>query len=195
MWTTRTRTLFWYEDEDDQGSISPILTGISGLKWRRICCDGCSFNLFCYIINLNKFSKAKSEVSHVVWMLRNHIAEEHFVIKFILSVSNSHQRFGEAMDNFYIKCQISRHAPKAVGPSPKLYSMLLIEYWLWASKGNKNDINTRSTIVTILSESHQDLGATETFFWTCYFPLWCNSCCGDPRIVYKCCLQNGKKNK
>ncbi len=38
---------------------------------------------------------------------------------------------------------------------------LLIEYWLWASTGNKNDINTRSTIVSILSESHQDLGATE----------------------------------
>ncbi len=32
---------------------------------------------------------------------------------------------------------------------------IIIEYWLWASKGNKNDINTRSTIVSI-----QDLGAT-----------------------------------
>ncbi len=69
--------------------------------------------------------------------------------------------------------------------------VFIIEYWLWASKGNKNDINTQSTIVLILSESHQDLGATETFFWTCYFPLWCNSYCGDPRIVYKCCLQDG----
>ncbi len=75
--------------------------------------------------------------------------------------------------------------------SLKLKIRLIIEYWLWASKGNKNDINTRSTIVSILSESHQDLGATETFFWTCHFPLWCNSCCGDPRIVYKCCLQDG----
>ncbi len=51
--------------------------------------------------------------------------------------------------------------------------------------------NTWSTIVSILSESHQDPSATETFFWTCYFPLWCNSCCSDPRIVYKCCLYNG----
>ncbi len=53
--------------------------------------------------------------------------------------------------------------------------------------------NTWSTIVWILSESYQDLhvSATETFFWTCHFPLWCNSCCGDDRIVYKCCLQNG----
>ncbi len=69
--------------------------------------------------------------------------------------------------------------------------IMIIEYWLWASKESKNDINTWSTIVSILSESHQDLGVTETFFWTCYYPLWCNSCCGDTRIVYKCCLHDG----
>ncbi len=51
--------------------------------------------------------------------------------------------------------------------------------------------NTWSTIVPILSESHQDPSATEMFFWMCYYPLWCNSCCGDARIVYKCCLQDG----
>ncbi len=34
--------------------------------------------------------------------------------------------------------------------------------------------NTWSTIVSILSESHQDPSATETFFWMCYYPLWCN---------------------
>ncbi len=44
------------------------------------------------------------------------------------------------------------------------YTMMTIEYWLWSSKGNKNDINTWSTIVLILSESHQDLGATETYY-------------------------------
>ncbi len=51
--------------------------------------------------------------------------------------------------------------------------------------------NTWSTIISILSESHQDQSATEMFFWTCYFPLWCNICCGDARIVYKCCLPDG----
>ncbi len=45
--------------------------------------------------------------------------------------------------------------------------------------------NAWSTIVLILSKSHQDPSATETF----YFPLWCNSCCGDARIVYRFCLQ------
>ncbi len=31
--------------------------------------------------------------------------------------------------------------------------------------------NTWSTIVLILSESHQDLSVTEMFFWICHFPL------------------------
>ncbi len=75
------------------------------------------------------------------------------------------------------------------------YNIYIIEYWLWASKESKNDINTWSTIVSILSESHQDLGVTETFFWTCDYPLWCNSCCGDTKIVYKCCLQVGNVAK
>ncbi len=39
-------TFMLYQDEDDQGSINPILTGISGLKWRRTRCESCSFNLF-----------------------------------------------------------------------------------------------------------------------------------------------------
>ncbi len=60
-------------------------------------------------------------------MVRNHIAEEHFISKFILSVSNLHEWLEEAMDNFDIKCQIWRHASspcfKAVGASPKLYSI------------------------------------------------------------------------
>ncbi len=55
-------------------------------------------------MNLNEFSQAKSEFSHVAQMVRNHIAEENFVSKFILSVSNSHERLGEAMDNFQVKC-------------------------------------------------------------------------------------------
>ncbi len=32
-WKRWTRPSFWYQDEDDYGSISPILTGISGVKW------------------------------------------------------------------------------------------------------------------------------------------------------------------
>ncbi len=78
-------------------------------------------------MNLNNFPQAKSEFSHVVQMVRNHITEEHFVSKFILSVSNSYERLGEAMNNFHVKCQIWRHASspcfKAVGASPKLYSI------------------------------------------------------------------------
>ncbi len=50
-------------------------------------------------MNLNEFSQAKSEFSYVVRMVRNHIAKEHFVSKFILSVSNSHERLEEAMEN------------------------------------------------------------------------------------------------
>ncbi len=64
------------------------------------------------------------------------------------------------------------------------------KYWRETSKQTERAIAlccTGSTIVSILSESHLDLSATETFFWTCLFPLWCNSC-GDTRIVYKCCL-------
>ncbi len=67
------------------------------------------------------------------------------------------------------------------------------KYWLETSKEMERAIAlccTGSTIVSILSESHQDLSATEMFFWICRFPLWCDSCCGDARIVYKCCLQS-----
>ncbi len=78
-------------------------------------------------MNLNEFSQARSEFSHVVQMVRNHIAEKHFFSKFILSVSNSQERLGEAVDNVHVKCQILRHASspcfKAVGASPKLYSI------------------------------------------------------------------------
>ncbi len=65
------------------------------------------------------------------------------------------------------------------------------KYWLETSKETERAIAlccTGPTIVSILLESHQDLSVTEMFFWTCRFPLWCNSCCGDTRIVYKCCL-------
>ncbi len=33
-------------------------------------------------------------------MVRNDFAEEHFISKFILSVSNSHERLGEAMPKY-----------------------------------------------------------------------------------------------
>ncbi len=100
-------------------------------------------------MNLNKFFQPKSEFSHAVQMVRNHIAKEHFISKFILPVSNSHERLGEAMARFDIKRQIWRHASspcfKAVGASPKLYSMApksmcggrktyrahMWEYWWW----------------------------------------------------------------
>ncbi len=78
-------------------------------------------------MKLNEFPQAKSEFSHVVQMVRNHIAKEHFISKFILSVSNSHERLGEAMDRFNVKCQIWRHASspcfKAEFASPKVYSI------------------------------------------------------------------------
>ncbi len=51
-------------------------------------------------MNLNEFSQAKSEFSHVVEMVRNYIAEEHFMSKVILSVSYSHERLGETMANY-----------------------------------------------------------------------------------------------
>ncbi len=51
-------------------------------------------------MNLSEFSQAKSEFSHVVHMVRNHIAEEHFISKVILSVSNSHEKLGEAMPKY-----------------------------------------------------------------------------------------------
>ncbi len=51
-------------------------------------------------MNLNEFFQAKSEFSHVVQMVRNHIAEEHFISKVILSVSNSYEMLGEAMPKY-----------------------------------------------------------------------------------------------
>ncbi len=58
-------------------------------------------------MNLNKFSQAKSEFSHVVQMVRNHIAKEHFIGKVILSVSNSNERLGEGMPKYVqILCQM-----------------------------------------------------------------------------------------
>ncbi len=78
-------------------------------------------------MNLNEISQPKSDISHVVQMVRNHFAEESFVSKFVLSVSNSHERLGGAMDNIHVKCQIWRHASspcfKAVCESPKLDSI------------------------------------------------------------------------
>ncbi len=77
-------------------------------------------------MNLNEFSQAKSEFSHVVRMVKNHIAED-FISKFILSVSNLHERL--PMDRFDVKCQnmeihfISMlQSRQAVGAYPKLYS-------------------------------------------------------------------------
>ncbi len=78
-------------------------------------------------MNLNEYSQAKSAFSHVIQMVRNHIAKKDFISKFILSDSNSHERFGETMYKFHVKCQIWRHASspcfKAVGTSTKLYSI------------------------------------------------------------------------
>ncbi len=65
---------------------------------------------------------------------------------------------------------------------------IMNKYWLRDLQRNRKGYCTGSRIVLILSESHQDLGATEMFFWMCHFSLWCNSCGSDNRIVYKCCL-------
>ncbi len=44
------------------------------------------------------FPKQSHDISHVIQMVRNHTAEEYFISKVILSVSNSHdERLGEAM--------------------------------------------------------------------------------------------------
>ncbi len=78
---------------------------------------------------LKWISQIKSEFSYVVQMVRNHIAEKHFISKVILSVSNWHERLREAeiCYRFDVKCQIWRHdsSPcfKAVLASPKLYSI------------------------------------------------------------------------
>ncbi len=86
-------------------------------------------------MNLNEFSQAKSEFSHVVQMVRNDIAEEHFVSNFVLYVSNLHKRLEEEVDNFHVKYQKWRHASspcfKAVGASPKLYSIAHKSMWLY----------------------------------------------------------------
>ncbi len=59
-------------------------------------------------MNSNEFSQAQSEFAHVVQMVRNHIAEEHFISKFVISVSNSHERLREAIPKngtgFDVKC-------------------------------------------------------------------------------------------
>ncbi len=39
-------------------------------------------------------------------MVRNDIDKENFISKFILSVSYSHERLGEAMNRFDVKCLI-----------------------------------------------------------------------------------------
>ncbi len=76
-------------------------------------------------MNFSEFSKAKSEFSHAVQMVGNHIAEEHFISKYFLSVSNSHESWGEAMVRFYVKYQIWRHASsscfKAIDASTKVF--------------------------------------------------------------------------
>ncbi len=55
------KTFIWHQDKDHQGSISQILTGSFSFKWLQVRCDGCSFNLFCYMMNLNDFSQVKSD--------------------------------------------------------------------------------------------------------------------------------------
>ncbi len=52
-------------------------------------------------MNLNEFYQTKLEFSHVVQMVRNHIAKENFIRKVILSVSNSHERLEEAMPKYF----------------------------------------------------------------------------------------------
>ncbi len=97
-------------------------------------------------------SQAKSEFSHVLQMVRNHIAEEHFISKFILSVSNSHERLGEAMDRFDIKYQIWRHASspcfKAVCASTKLYSIAHKSMWQSALSITQHVLQDICTVMT-----------------------------------------------
>ncbi len=105
-----------------------IRTGIVGfLQGFLVSNDGRHFaKVVASIMNLNKFSHEKSEYSHVVHMFRNHITEEHFISKFVLSVSNSHERLGEAMPKYGTDLTSMPNMEtcfKAVLASPKLYSI------------------------------------------------------------------------
>ncbi len=65
------------------------------------------------------------------------------------------------------------------------------KYWLETSKETERAIAlccTGSTIVSILAESHQDISAIETLFWTCCFPLWCNSCGDTKKTLLHVCI-------
>ncbi len=46
-------------------------------------------------MNVNKFFYAKLECLSLVQMLRNHIAEKHFISKLVWLPSNSHERYEE----------------------------------------------------------------------------------------------------
>ncbi len=50
-------------------------------------------------MNLNKFSQAKSEFSHVFQMVRNHIAKKHFFqqINFISTNFTSNAKYGDTL--------------------------------------------------------------------------------------------------
>ncbi len=84
--------------------------------------------------------------------VRNHIAEKHFFSKFILSVSNSHERLGEAVDNFHIKCQIWRHA---LSPCCSKQSVHLQNYIL--SYTNRWVTSTVHILTTVVNISNQFL--------------------------------------
>ncbi len=51
-------------------------------------------------MNLNESYQTISEFYHVVLMVINHIAKEHFINKVILLFSNSHERLGETMPKY-----------------------------------------------------------------------------------------------
>ncbi len=100
-------------------------------------------------MNLNEFSQKKS---HVVQIVRNHIAKKHFVSKIILSVSNSHERLGEAMDKFHVKFMPNmktRFIPMLLQCSSCISKTIFLSHTNWC--GTYQNYNTALLIWRFLS--------------------------------------------
>ncbi len=114
-------TSFWHHNEDSHGS-----------EHLQTSCSSYGFNCVAKykISNLNKFSQAESEFSHVIQMFRDNIAKEHFASTLVKSVSNSHGKLRESMPKYGTDLtsiakywnHVSSLRSKAVVASPKLES-------------------------------------------------------------------------
>ncbi len=121
------RPSFWHQDEDDQRNISPILTGISYLKWRQTHCDGCSFNLILLNNELKQIFPSKVRIfscssdSQKSYCRRTFCQQLRFISEqFAWKVGRGSVQFSRQMPNMK-----TRVIPmlQAVSASPKLYSI------------------------------------------------------------------------